>query len=140
VTEGLAKLCQTDGQLAAILAYELARIISEREGSVGPQIRSPERLLPIQLPIGGNGNSREADPTSYIELARYDKQYPKHHTKLLPPNPQQVARSILESGGYQRTELDAAQPILDQAARFSTLERQFKGTLKQSDWQRSGSF
>lgn len=138
VTEGLIRGCQTDEQLAAVLAYELGRMISEREASVNAQIRNPDRLLPMQLPIGGNGNAHEADPTNFVEVAKFEKRYPKHSSRLLPPNPEQIARSILERGGYQRTELDAAMPILQNAARFSSVEHQFKGTLKQSDWQRPG--
>jgi hypothetical protein len=53
---------------------------------------------------------------------------------LTPPNPQQVARGLLDNAGYQRTELEAAWPILQNAARFAVWENQFKGTMKQSGW------
>lgn len=134
ITEGMVKQCQTEGQLAAVLANELGRMVSQREAAVSDQIRNPERLTPIQLPIGGNGNSREADPINYIEMARYERKYPKQQPKLSPPNPQLIARGILDRAGYQRTELDAAMPILQNAERFSALETQFKGAVKQSDW------
>src|SRR5258708_7197900 len=39
ITEGLAKKCKTDGQLAALLALELGRIVSEREALVLPEVR-----------------------------------------------------------------------------------------------------
>jgi hypothetical protein len=134
ITEGLVRQCQSEGQLAAILAYELGRMISEREAAVSDEIRQPERQLPIQLPIGSNGNSRDADPTNYIQLAQHEKLYPKHPGKLAPPNPFLIARDVLERAGYQRTDLDAALPILQNAERFQVLEHQFKGTLKQGDW------
>ena len=134
ITEGLVRQCQSEGQLAAILAYELGRMISEREATVSDEIRQPERQLPIQLPIGSNGNSRDADPTNYIQLAQHEKLYPKHPRKLAPPNPSLIARDVLERAGYQRTDLDAAMPILQNAERFQVLENQFKGTLKQGDW------
>ena len=134
ITEGLVRQCQSEGQLAAILAYELGRMISEREATISDEIRQPERPLPIQLPIGSNGNSRDADPTNYIQLAQHEKLYPKHPRKLAPPNPSLIARDVLERAGYQRTDLDAAMPILQNAERFQVLENQFKGTLKQGDW------
>ena len=134
LTEGLVRQCQSEGQLAAILAYELGRMISEREAAISDEIRQPERPLPIHLPIGSNGNSRDADPTNYIQLAQHEKLYPKHPRKLAPPNPFLIARDVLERAGYQRTDLDAAMPILQNAERFQVLENQFKGTIKQGDW------
>jgi hypothetical protein len=134
ITEGLVRQCQSEGQLAAILAYELGRMISEREATVSDEIRQPERQLPIQLPIGSNGNSRDADPTNYIQLAQHEKLYPKQPRKLARPNPFLIARDVLERAGYQRTDLDAAMPILQNAERFQVLENQFKGTIKQGDW------
>jgi len=133
ITEGLVRQCETEGQLAGVLAYELGRMVSEREASVGDQVRQPDRLTPIHLPIGGSGNARNADPLYQVELGRFEQQYPKQK-KLARPNVQLVARTILEHAGYQKTELDAALPILSNAERFAVLESQFKGTAKQSEW------
>jgi hypothetical protein len=135
ITEGLVRQCSSDGLLAAVLASELGRIISEREAAVSDNIRQPERLPPIHLPIAGNGNAREADPINYVEMAKFEKQYPKHTGKLPRPNPQVVARDILERAGYSSTDLDAAMPLLHYADRFHALEYQFKGAAKQADWQ-----
>jgi len=134
ITEGLVKQCETDGQLAAVLANELGRIVSEREAAVTDEARQPERLLPIYAHIGGVVNARDADPLNYSELGQYEKLHPKQTKKLTAPNPQLVARDMLERAGYQRTELDAAAPILQNAERFRVLENQFKGPTKQSEW------
>ena len=134
ITEGLIRQCNTDGQLAGVLANELGRMVSEREATVAAEVRQPDRPLPIRLPIGGAGSSRDTNPLGDVELAKYEKAYPKHAPKLTPPNPQHVARSILEKAGFQRTELDAAQPILQNAERYRVMENQFKGTTKQGDW------
>jgi hypothetical protein len=134
ITEGLVRQCQSDAVLAAVLANEMGRMIAEREKSVADQIRAPEPMPPPSLPIGGIGNSREADPTRYVEMAFFEKQHPKTPPKLTPVNPQVVARSILEKAGFQRTDLDAALPILQNADRNSVLTNQFKGPAKQSDW------
>ncbi len=88
----------------------------------------------MSVPIGGGGNSREADPTRYIEMAMFEQQHPKTQHKPSPVNPQLVARSILEKAGFQRTDLDAAMPILDNAQRNSVLSNQFNGPAKQGDW------
>jgi len=134
VTEGLVRQCGTDQALAAVLSFELGRMVAARESSIADEIRQPERPLPIHLPIGGNSYGREADPLNHIELAQYEKQNPRKERKLARPDPQHVARTILENAGYQRTELDAVLPLLANAERNSILENQFKGTGKQSDW------
>ncbi len=135
ITDTLVRQCQNDGNLAAVLAQQLGRMVAEREATVADQVRQPERLLPIHLPIGNGTDSRESDPLKQIELARYEKQFPKSTArKLTPPNPHQVARLILERAGYQRTELDAALPLLQIAERFSVNEMQFKGSPKQNEW------
>jgi hypothetical protein len=134
ITEGMVRQCATEGQLAAVLANELGRMIAEREAAVADEIRQPERMLPIQLPIGGSASGRERDPTYYNELAQHEKLYPKHPHKLPPPNPQLVARDILQRAGFQPTDLDAALPILQNAERFRVLQNQFMGTMKQGDW------
>ncbi len=135
ITDAMVRRCESDGNLAAVLAYQLGRMVVEREASVADQVRQPERLPPMHLPIGNTTDSREADPLNLIELGRYEKQFPKSAPrKLAPPNPHQVARAILERANYQRTELDAALPLLQTAERFTVNEMQFKGTSKQSEW------
>lgn len=135
ITDALVRQCQTEGQLAAVLAFELGKMIAEREAGVSDDVRNPERQLPIHLPIGANGYAREADPINFIELARHEKQHPRQTKKLARPNPHLIARDALERAGYQRTDLDAALPILQHAERFRVLEHQFKGTAPQGNWQ-----
>ena len=134
ITEPLIRQCGTNEALAAALAYEMGRMVAEREASVADEIRQPERPLPMHLPIGGNGNAREANPLGHIELARYEKENPKHFRRPLRPDAQNVARTLLENAGYQRTELDGVLPLLQNAERYAVLEAQFKGPQKQSEW------
>jgi hypothetical protein len=134
ITEGLVRQCPAENHLAGVLAFELGRMVAEREARVADDIRQPERPLPIHLPIGGSSMASESDPLHAVELARHERAYPKHPQKLDRPNPQAVARSILENAGYQRTDLDAVFPILNNAERYAVLETQFKGPGKQSEW------
>ena len=134
VTEGLVRQCPTENQLAGVLAFELGRMVAERESTIADEIRQPERPLPIDLPIGGGGYSSESNPLRGVELARHEKEFPRQPQKLTRPNPQAVARSILENAGFQRTDLDAAFPIINAAERYTVLETQFKGPGKQGDW------
>jgi hypothetical protein len=134
ITEGLVRQCGADNALAAALAYEMGRMVSEREATVADEVRQPERLPPASPQIGNSANSRDADPFRASELATYEKQYPRHPKKLPPPNPEFVARDILGKAGYQRTDLDAVLPTLNNAARFATMENQFKGNPKEGQW------
>ena len=134
ITEGLIRQCQSEGQLAAVLANELGRMVAEREAAVSDEVRSPERQLPIQLPIGGTASGRDRDPTFEIQMAQHAKLYPKQPRKLAPPNPQLIARTVLERAGYPPTELDVVMPILQNAERTRVLANQFNGSMKQSEW------
>ncbi|HZZ79072.1 MAG TPA: M48 family metalloprotease [Gemmataceae bacterium] len=133
VTDALVKQC-SDAQLAAVLANEMGKMISEREQMIADQIRAPEPLTPINLPIGGPSSMTDINPLGNVELGRYEQRYPKTVKKLPAPNPQQVARSILEGAGFRSTDLDAAQPILQVADRNGRYGNQFSSPAKQSDW------
>lgn len=135
VTEGLVRQCRDDATLTAVLASELGKMISERETAAPPEVRRPNHLPPVQLPIGGNGYGHAADPTNYIELAKFEKTHPKTRRPLTPPEPQAVARKLFASAGFKDAEFDAAAPLLKAAERNCTLEYQLKGNPKQGDWQ-----
>lgn len=134
ITEGLIRQCATDDQLAGVLAFEMGRMVAEREATVSDDVRQPARPRPFEVPIGGGGYRSEADPLHHVELSRYEKQNPKPSGKLPRPDPHNVARGVLERAGYQRTDLDAVLPVLENAQRYSVLESQFKGAVQQTDW------
>jgi hypothetical protein len=134
VTEGLVQRCATEGELAALLALELGKIVADREAAASPQMRDPERLPPIQVPIGNAGQITNADLVHEVELAKFEKQRPKRQRTLPRPDPQQLARGYLEKAGYQTADLDSVQPHLQAAQQNMTLERQFKGTLLPNAW------
>lgn len=134
ITDSLVNKCDTDALLAAVLASELGKMVADREKAVADQVRSPEPLPPPSLPIGSMGNSRDADPSHFIEMAMYEQRHPKTPPKLPPVNPQMVARRILEKAGFRDTDLDAALPILQGAQDNAVLSNQFNGPAKQGDW------
>ena len=128
VTEGLVKRCGNDAELAAVLAVELGKIVAEREAAASPDMRSPERLPPIQVAVGNAGHFTNPDLVHEVELAKFEKERPRNRKPLPRPDPNQLARGYLEKAGYQPSDLDAAQPLLRAAQNHITLERQFKGT------------
>jgi hypothetical protein len=114
ITENLVHQCHSEAELAAVLAGELGRMVSEREGHTQRETRAPEPRPPIALPIGNMGNPQAADPSYFVELAKFDKDHPRSaRNKPLPlPDPQVVAGMILERAGYQPGDLNDA-PVLD---------------------------
>lgn len=134
VTEGLVTRCAAEGELAALLALELGKIVADREASASPQMRDPERLPPIQVPIGNSGQVTNPDLVHQVELAKFEKQRPRRQRTLPRPDPQQLARGYLEKAGYQTADLDSVQPLLQAAQQNMTLERQFKGMLLPNAW------
>jgi hypothetical protein len=129
VTEGLVRQCKSEAELAAVLAFELGRMVSEREAAASRDARTTEPRLPMPLPIGNQGDSYAADPSYYFEMARFEKEHPRSaRTKILPPpDPRLIAGTLLEQAGYHKTDLDAVTPILRSAEKNFILERQYKG-------------
>ena len=131
ITEGLVRQCRTEAELAAVLASELGRMVSEREAATARATRLQEPGPPLHLPIGGQGNPVGADPTYFVEIAKYEKEHPKaaRNRFLPPPDPHRVSAGLLERAGFQKADLDTVAPLLRGAEKNCTLERQFKGIV-----------
>jgi hypothetical protein len=134
ITEGLAKQCKTDRELAAVLASELGKMISDREAAAGKQLRDPDAPPPSPLPIGGHGYAGDADPSLVFEQAKFEKRHPRQRV-LSRPDPNVIARTLLQGAGQQPSDLQAVQPLLEAADRNLSIEQQFKGTQPKSGWQ-----
>src|SRR5262245_15692791 len=136
VTEGLVKLCETDGQLAAVVCAELAKMVAEREAAAPASVRRPERLPPIDVPIAADGFAGAPDHTRLRELADYEKQKRQQarQEKLPPPDPQTLCKDYLRTyllrAGYSPQDIDRAAPVLHAAAANYVFEQQMSGTLQ----------
>src|SRR5262245_2946275 len=130
VTEGLVRLCETDGQLAAVLCAELAKMVAEREAAAPASVRRPERLPPIDIPVASDGLAGAPDHTRLRELADFEKQKRQQarQEKLQPPDPQSLAKDYLRTyllrAGYSPQDIDRAAPVLHAAASNYVFEQQ----------------
>jgi hypothetical protein len=126
ITEGLAKKCTTEAQLAAVLGQELGKMAAER-GASSAVFHPTERDPAMQMPIGGDavGSRGPADLTYLAELAPYDRE--RRRVAASPPDAQALARSMLIKAGYAPADLDAAKPLLEAAAENNALEKQLNG-------------
>jgi hypothetical protein len=130
ITEGLVRQCQSDGQLAAVLALELGKIVSEREALAPPVTRVPDRWLPQEVRVGNDsgGPFGSADGTRLAELAKLEKQRgpAANLPPLPPPSPEALARSYLKKAGYSSDDLSDVTPLLRKAEGNAAFEKQFK--------------
>jgi hypothetical protein len=122
VTEPLVRQCQTDGQLAAVLCVELAKMAAEREqmkSSSPPDDQGP----PPDVPVGNEarGTFGPADGTRAVELAKYDRSH--HRGFHVTADPKIQARTLLTRAGFPAADLDAAAPLLRTAEKNSALEK-----------------
>jgi hypothetical protein len=131
ITEGLTKQCKTEAQLAAVLALEMGRMVSERELLASPAARRPERLPPQEIRVGtdAGGTFGPADATRLAELSKFEKTGGRPNAVVPPPPDANVlARAYLTKAGYAEKELDAVEPILKAARANVTLEKQLTGS------------
>lgn len=135
ITEGLVKQCPDDAQLAAVLCHELGKMVSEREALTGPKVRNPERLPPIDVPVGNDPFGNSPDMVALAERAKYAPrpQYASSETSL-PPDPNTLARFYLKKAHYAESDLDNVQPLLALAAQNSALEKQLAGPPAGQPW------
>jgi hypothetical protein len=132
ITEGLVRQCRTDGQLAAILALELAKMVSEREALAPLRRRTQERELPPDLRVPGDPGS---DMTRLAELGKYHEPDRRRHlAPPPPPDPQALARTYLRQSSYDPTELDSVAPLLRAAAANTKFEKQLTAPGPARPW------
>jgi hypothetical protein len=127
ITEGVVNRCTNEEQLTAVLAFELGRMISEREAALAPRARRIEREPPMEVRIGSDvaGAGGPADMTRMAELAPYDRDRRNREAPLpVAPDPRALARQYLIKANVAASELDAVEPILYAAGQNATLQRQ----------------
>jgi hypothetical protein len=123
ITEKLARRCQTEGQLAAVLAHELGRMASERAALAAA---APDRGPPADVPVGkdSGGAFGAPDGVHLAELAKYEQKRKAREAPAAPPNPAALARAYLKKAGYDPADLDAVAPLLHAAEQHAALEKQ----------------
>jgi len=137
ITEGLSKQCRNEAQLAAVLAYEMGRMVAERESLASPAARQPERLPPMESRVGtdSGGVFGSPDGTRMAELAKFEKERPRPKTAPPPPpDPLVLAKGYLEKAGFTGKDLDDVVPLLKQARTHNDFERQLKGGAAVRPW------
>ena len=126
ISEGLVKRCATEGQLAAVLSRELAKLVAEREALAGPQVRVPVRTPPPDERIGNDsvGPFGAADQVHRAELAAYEKER-RQKAAAPSPDPETLARGYLTRAGFAAGDLDAVAPLLREADEHRTYAKKF---------------
>lgn len=123
ITEPLVRKCKSDGELAAILCVELAKMAEKHNG---PAANADDAGPPADVPVGGDarGTFGPADGTRAAELAKYDRAH--HRGAYAGFDPKPLARSYLTRAGYPASDFDAAAPLMQAAEGNVTLEKQMK--------------
>ena len=112
ISEGLVNACATEGQLAAVVGMELAKLVAERQEKAGVAFREQYREPPPDVPIGRDAMMfGDADQARKAELAKlgYDRRRPKD---IAPQDPSELARCYLRRAGYAEAELQGVQSLL----------------------------
>jgi hypothetical protein len=120
ITDGLARRCTSEGQMAALISNELARMVIERE-VLTPTSQDADGEPPTDTPIGKDqqGLWGAPDGTHRMELARYEQR-----RQRTSPSTDKLAREYLRKAGYSGSELDEVTPLLRSAEQNAAFERQ----------------
>ncbi|MBY0526646.1 MAG: hypothetical protein K2R98_24835 [Gemmataceae bacterium] len=136
ITEGLVKQCTTDAQLAAVLSYELGKMISEREALAAPRTRAMLQEPPQNVPVGNDSGGFYGSSADLTRLAEQAKFRPpaSREAPPPPPDPKALARDYLTKAGFAPTELDLAEPILKAANANTAIEKQMTAQQPVRTW------
>jgi hypothetical protein len=132
ISEGLVRRCLNDDQLAAVLAFELGRLVSEREALASVAVRRPDREPPIEVRVGNDnaGTIGAADMTRQAELAKFAPPPRGDPSKPLPPpDPRALATVYLRNAGVPPGTLDAVAALLQPDVAAPGLQKQLLATL-----------
>lgn len=127
ITEPLVRRCKTEGELAALLSMELAKMVVECEQSLGSAGQVDDKGPPVDAPVGndGRGSFGPADGTRAAELAKYDKAH-RRGPYWASADPRGLAKDYLLKAGYEEGDMTAAAPLFRLAEDNAKLEKQMK--------------
>jgi hypothetical protein len=112
VTTGLLDRCETDGQIASVLALELGRMTQERhEHAVAAG--TPSYEPPPEVPIGRDSGRFGDAELAY--LAEVDRLGMDRRRRAEPPplsDPNLLARQYLSKAGFPESGLEAVPSLL----------------------------
>jgi hypothetical protein len=110
ISEGLVNACETDGQLAALLAAEMGRMVAARQERQAAAQAEEDRLPPIDVGIGPDGGGY-GPQARQAELAKLGFNRRKSDP-VPPPDADLLARQILTRGGFAAAEMNSVQHLL----------------------------
>jgi predicted Zn-dependent protease len=131
LTEGLAKQCKTDGELAAVLSQELGKVVSEQMAKMKPARRPLPPMLLADTRIGNNaengafGSSDRTEQMMAGHFAQESRQTPS--LPATPPPPDTLARLYLKGAGFDAKNLETVAPLLRKAQKQSSVELSMTG-------------
>lgn len=113
VSDGVVQRCKTDGELAAVLCNELAKMMLEAEAQ-GRTKPAPERDRPYTPNLHRDG---DPDQTQLAEQAIFEKSNPRRRPVNAPPekDPAELARGYLTKAGFAADDLANAATLIRQA-------------------------
>ncbi len=140
ISEGLARQCESDAELAAVLALELGQIIAEREAMLPESERFPSQTPPLQVPLTRPtvGGRYAPDQTDLIELARFEERQPRRASSIEkrtpPPNAPTLAAAYLQRAGYASNTIAKVQRYVEQSKTNRQYEQQLNPATPPTRW------
>ncbi len=136
ITAGLVRQCTTDSQLAAVLCYEMGRMMADRAVQANPAAKPLDRGPPMDVRLDRDSTlAGSSDQTLMAEVGFYERERQQQKMAAqLPPDPNALARTYLTAAGYPPTELDAVAPLLQTATNSAAVQKQLAPPTPARPW------
>jgi hypothetical protein len=112
----------TEGQLAALMAWQLALLYVDRHQQLAAAEAANYREPMPDIPFSHDGGTIGEEQQRKVEIAKLGLDR-KRRPPAPPPAPDMVARQILVQAGYSELDLDAVRPLLQALAPAQAINR-----------------
>jgi hypothetical protein len=135
ISEGLAKQCKTDSELAAVLCYELGQMMAEKKAA--KRVGADRDSFPsVGVPTGsGMAGGTPIDPGLDAERAFRERQTKTNAASDMADAPK-LARDLMRTAGFDPTDLNHIAPLLKQSDRAAAIRKQMNGSAPAPTWNR----
>src|SRR5262249_18297250 len=118
ISTGLVKRCKTEGELAAVLCLELAKMVAEQEALAAKNRVADDDRAPLAAALARDisGGNLTPDQTEIAEGSKLEAMQPRRRPVLMPQiDPHLLARPYLTKAGFQADDLTKVGSLLQAA-------------------------
>lgn len=135
ISDSLVNRCKTDEELAAVLCYELGRMVAEKRNAT--RMGYTEPMLDVTTTNNGEMGGITGDQFRLAELASIEKRTPKKVVDRVlaqSTDPRKIALELLKTTGIDEANYAKVEPMLKGLNKNREIVKQLDGGSAKPEW------